>query len=60
MKVCINGGHFVGVDPGALGGRTSEAEVTSTKAPTARPAVQDSAKAILKPLAFKRETACSA
>ena len=28
MKVCINGGHFVGVDPGALGGRTSEAEVT--------------------------------
>ena len=28
MKVCINGGHFVGVDPGALGSRTTEAEVT--------------------------------
>ena len=27
MKVCINGGHFVGVDPGALGNRTTEAEV---------------------------------
>lgn len=28
MKVCINSGHFVGVDPGALGSRTTEAEVT--------------------------------
>lgn len=27
MKVCINGGHFVGVDPGALGSTTTEAEV---------------------------------
>lgn len=27
MKICINGGHFVGVDPGALGSRTTEAEV---------------------------------
>lgn len=26
-KVCINGGHFVGVDPGALGSKTTEAEV---------------------------------
>lgn len=26
-KVCINAGHFVGFDPGALGSRTTEAEV---------------------------------
>ncbi len=28
MKVVVNGGHFVGVDPGAIGSRTTEAEVT--------------------------------
>lgn len=27
MKVAINAGHFVGVDPGAIGSRTTEAEV---------------------------------
>lgn len=27
-KVVINGGHYVGADPGALGSKTTEAEVT--------------------------------
>ncbi|MBQ8809516.1 MAG: N-acetylmuramoyl-L-alanine amidase [Bacteroidales bacterium] len=26
-KICINGGHFVGVDPGAIGSRITEAEL---------------------------------
>lgn len=28
IKVAINAGHFVGIDPGAIGSRTTEAEVT--------------------------------
>lgn len=28
MKVCINGGHMPGKDPGALGSRVTEAEIT--------------------------------
>ena len=28
IKVCINGGHCLGIDPGALGSKTTEADIT--------------------------------